>query len=128
MNNSCSSSLAENEQWQQYAKSEDFLSDTERRLQEWDGKQKADKKLAKPTHYGTLGVLIWATDAYVIHFAQLVLRVGVARLCVKRKFVQRTSRYERRTASLLSVTAVKPMTPFLFEPAAAFFIFLDGGV
>lgn len=53
---------AENEQWAQYAKSEDFISDAEARLQEWDKKQKADKKLAKNTIYGTLGVLIWATD------------------------------------------------------------------
>ena len=53
---------AENEQWQQYVKSEDFISDTEARLQEWDKKQKADKKLAKNTLYGSLGVLIWATD------------------------------------------------------------------
>ena len=53
---------AENSQWQQYAKSEQFLSDAEKRLQEWDNKQKSDKKLAKPTLYGTLGVLIWATD------------------------------------------------------------------
>ncbi len=53
---------SENEQWQQYAKSEDFLSNAEKRMQEWDIKQKADKKLAKPTLYGTLGVLIWATQ------------------------------------------------------------------
>lgn len=68
---------AENEQWQQYANSEDFLSDAERKLQEWDSKQKADKKLAKPTHYGTLGVLIWATEEeiYAAH-NKLVKRYG----------------------------------------------------
>lgn len=60
---------AENEQWQQYAKSEEFINDAEARLQEWDKKQKADKKLAKNTLYGTLGTLIWALpeeieDAY----------------------------------------------------------------
>lgn len=68
---------AEIEQWQQYAKSEDFLSDAERRLQEWDSKQKADKKLAKPTHYGTLGVLIWATeDEILAAHGKLVKRYG----------------------------------------------------
>ncbi len=53
---------AENEQWRQYAKSEEFISDAEKRLQEWDKKQKADKKLAKSTLYGSLGVLIWASE------------------------------------------------------------------
>lgn len=53
---------AENDQWQQYAKSEQFLSDAERRIDEWNKKVQADRRLAKPTLYGTLGVLIWATD------------------------------------------------------------------
>ncbi len=53
---------AENEQWQQYAKSEEFLSDTEKRIEAWTKKTNADKRLAKPTLYGDLGVLIWATD------------------------------------------------------------------
>ena len=52
----------ENDQWQQYAKSEQFLSDAERRIDEWNKKLQADRRLAKPTLYGTLGVLIWATD------------------------------------------------------------------
>lgn len=56
---------AENEQWEQYAKSEEFLSDAERRLQDWSKKTKADRRLAKTTLYGTLGVLIWATDAEI---------------------------------------------------------------
>ncbi len=56
---------AENEQWQQYAKSEEFISDAEQRIQEWEKKQKADKKLARNTLYGTLGVLIWADDAEI---------------------------------------------------------------
>lgn len=56
---------AENEQWEQYAKSEEFLSDAERRLQDWYKKTKADRRLAKTTLYGTLGVLIWATDAEI---------------------------------------------------------------
>lgn len=56
---------AENDQWQQYAKSEEFISDTERRLEEWSKKTQADRRLAKPTLYGTLGVLIWATDAQI---------------------------------------------------------------
>lgn len=66
---------SDNEQWQQYAKSEDFISDAEQRLQEWDKKQKADKKLAKGTLYGSLGVLIWA-DATEIDaaFAKLEKR------------------------------------------------------
>ncbi len=64
---------AENEQWQQYAKSEDFISEAERRLQEWDKKQKADKKLAKTTLYGPLGVLIWATSEEIdAAYAKLV--------------------------------------------------------
>ncbi|MDE7464219.1 MAG: DnaJ domain-containing protein [Clostridiales bacterium] len=68
---------AENEQWQQYAKSEDFISDAERRMQEWENKQKVDKKLAKPTHYGTLGVLIWATDEEIQEsYNKLVKRYG----------------------------------------------------
>ena len=53
---------AENEQWLQYAKSEDFLSDTQKRIEAWTKKTNADKRLAKPTLYGDLGVLIWATD------------------------------------------------------------------
>lgn len=66
---------AENNQWQQYAKSEQFLSDAERRLQDWDNKQKADKKMAKPTLYGTLGVLIWATATEIdAAYAKLVKR------------------------------------------------------
>lgn len=56
---------AENEQWEQYAKSEEFISDTERRLEEWSKKTQADKRLAKPTYYGALGVLIWATDEQI---------------------------------------------------------------
>ena len=56
---------AENEQWEQYAKSEEFLDDAERRLQDWEKKTKADRRLAKTTLYGTLGVLIWATDAEI---------------------------------------------------------------
>lgn len=64
---------AENEQWQQYAKTEDFISESERRLQDWDQKQKADKKLAKTTLYGPLGVLIWATDEEIENaYAKLV--------------------------------------------------------
>lgn len=53
---------AENEQWVQYAQSEDFLSDTEKRIEAWNKKTNKDKRLAKPTLYGDLGVLIWATD------------------------------------------------------------------
>ncbi len=53
---------ADNERWEQYAKSEDFLTAAERKMEEWERKQKADKKLARSTLYGALGVLIWATD------------------------------------------------------------------
>ncbi|MCH5155864.1 MAG: DnaJ domain-containing protein [Clostridiales bacterium] len=53
---------AENEQWAQYAQSEEFLSDTEKRIESWTKKTNKDKRLAKPTLYGDLGVLIWATD------------------------------------------------------------------
>ncbi|MCH5164961.1 MAG: DnaJ domain-containing protein [Clostridiales bacterium] len=60
---------SENDQWQQYAKSEEFLSDAERRIEDWNKKAKADRRKAKSTLYGDLGVLIWATseeidDAY----------------------------------------------------------------
>lgn len=66
---------AENEQWEQYAKSEDFLSEAEQRLQDWDNKSKADKRLAKSTLYGALGVLIWATDEEIkAAFAKFVKR------------------------------------------------------
>ena len=66
---------SENNQWQQYAKSEQFLSDAERRLQDWDNKQKADKKMAKTTLYGALGVLIWATATEIdAAYAKLVKR------------------------------------------------------
>lgn len=53
---------AENDQWQQYAQSEEFISDTERRMGDWAKKTQADRRKAKPTLYGVLGVLIWATD------------------------------------------------------------------
>lgn len=53
---------AENDQWQQYAQSEEFLSDAERKLQDWSKKTNADRRLAKTTLYGALGVLIWATS------------------------------------------------------------------
>ena len=53
---------ADNDRWQQYAKSEEFLSNTEVRMQDWAKKVKADKKQAKGTLYGELGLLIWATD------------------------------------------------------------------
>lgn len=56
----------ENDQWQQYAKSEQFLSDAERRLDEWNKKVQADRRLAKSTLYGTLGVLIWATGEEIV--------------------------------------------------------------
>ncbi len=66
---------AENDQWQQYARSEEFLSDAEERLQEWEKKQKADKKLAKLTLYGTLGVLIWSTGSEIdAAYSKLVKR------------------------------------------------------
>lgn len=50
------------EQWREYAKTEDFMDETARKLEEWAMKEKADKKFAKPTLYGPLGVLVWATD------------------------------------------------------------------
>lgn len=56
---------SENEQWQQYAQSEQFLTDADRRIEEWNKKLKVDRRLAKSTLYGTLGVLIWATDAEI---------------------------------------------------------------
>ena len=75
LRNEIESVKSENSQWQQYAKSEQFLSDAERRLEDWDKKQKADKKLAKPTLYGALGVLIWATMVEIdAAYAKLVKR------------------------------------------------------
>ncbi len=66
---------SENEQWQQYAKSEQFLSDAERKIDEWSKKTQADRRLAKPTLYGTLGVLIWATaDEIEEAYGKLVKR------------------------------------------------------
>lgn len=56
------STRAEIDRWQQYAKSEEFITDTERKLDEWSKKTQADRRLAKPTLYGALGVLIWATE------------------------------------------------------------------
>lgn len=53
---------AELEQWQQYANSEQFISDTERRIEEFNKKTQSDRRKAKNTLYGALGVLIWATD------------------------------------------------------------------
>lgn len=41
---------------------ERFVSSMASRAEEWAKKQTADMKLAKNTLYGTLGVLIWATD------------------------------------------------------------------
>lgn len=38
------------------------VTDIETRAEAWAKKQQSDKRLAKPTLYGTLGVLIWATD------------------------------------------------------------------
>lgn len=68
---------AQNEKWEQYAKSEDFLSAAEKKIQEWEKKQRADKKLARGTLYGTLGVLIWATDDEITTaYNKLVKRYG----------------------------------------------------
>lgn len=53
---------AELDQWQQYANSEQFISDTERRIEEFNKKTQSDRRKAKNTLYGALGVLIWATD------------------------------------------------------------------
>ncbi|MDE6401607.1 MAG: DnaJ domain-containing protein [Clostridiales bacterium] len=66
---------AENDQWQQYAQSEEFISDTERRMGDWAKKTQADRRKAKPTLYGVLGVLIWATDEEINDaYAKLVKR------------------------------------------------------
>lgn len=66
---------AENDQWQQYAQSEEFISDTERRMDDWAKKTQADRRKAKPTLYGVLGVLIWATDEEITDaHAKLVKR------------------------------------------------------
>ncbi len=65
----------ENEQWQQYASSQDFLSDAERRIEEWNKKTQADKRKAKQTLYGVLGVLMWAkTDEIEAAFNKLEKR------------------------------------------------------
>lgn len=39
-----------------------YLYTMEQRAKEWSEKVKTDTRLANHTHYGTLGVLIWATD------------------------------------------------------------------
>ena len=68
---------AENEQWLQYAGSEDFLSDAEQRIEAWNKKVNADKRRAKTTLYGDLGVLIWATDEQIAEaHAKLVKKLS----------------------------------------------------
>lgn len=67
----------ENERWQQYAESEDFLSDADRRIQEWNKKVSADKKLAKTTIYNELGLLVWATDEEIEQaYSKLAKKLG----------------------------------------------------
>ena len=68
---------SENEQWLQYAGSEDFLSDAEQRIEAWNKKVNADKRRAKTTLYGDLGVLIWATDEQIAEaHAKLVKKLS----------------------------------------------------
>lgn len=62
LNRELEDARAELDQWREYAKTEDFMDDTARKLEEWAMKEKADKKFAKGTLYGPLGVLAWATD------------------------------------------------------------------
>ena len=47
---------------QQIAEADKYITAAERKARDWANKQKADALLAKPTHYGTLGLLIWATS------------------------------------------------------------------
>lgn len=55
----------ENKRRAELAKTEKFITALEMQADDWAKKLKEDRKLAKNTHYGTLGVLIWATDAEV---------------------------------------------------------------
>ena len=53
---------ANNARKKKLAEIEEFLSSAETHAADWAKKLRADRRLAKPTLYGTLGVLIWATD------------------------------------------------------------------
>ena len=46
----------------QVAEADRLILEAERKARDWALKQKADLKAAKSTHYGALGLLIWATD------------------------------------------------------------------
>lgn len=53
---------AETKRRQQLMENEKLLASVETRAAAWSKKEQYDRRLAKPTLYGTLGVLIWATD------------------------------------------------------------------
>lgn len=56
------------EQYNQYKASmqdDGMLSAMERRATAWANKQAEDAQFSKPTHYGTLGLLVWATPAQI---------------------------------------------------------------
>lgn len=53
---------ANNTRKKKLAEIEQFLSTAETHAADWAKKLRADRRLAKPTLYGTLGVLVWATD------------------------------------------------------------------
>ena len=53
----------ENSRIKRAAENLEMLGDMEKQAAEWAKKTKADLKLSKNTLYGTLGLLIWATDA-----------------------------------------------------------------
>lgn len=55
----------ENKRRVELAKTDNFLAALEMQADEWAKKLNEDRKLAKNTHYGTLGVLIWATDSEI---------------------------------------------------------------
>lgn len=61
--------------WEEYQSKENLVSDFERIKYDWELKLKEDKKKAKKTHYGTLGVLIWAyADEIKESYTKLVKR------------------------------------------------------
>lgn len=62
LSNDVAALSAETERRKQIAENEKLLASVETRATAWAKKEQLDRRLAKPTLYGTLGVLIWATD------------------------------------------------------------------
>lgn len=57
--------IAQSEQHKKSAADDQILLSLEQRAAQWAKKEAADRKLSKPTLYGKLGVLVWATDSEI---------------------------------------------------------------